>query len=213
MQIMVDIETFGARPDARILQISAIAFDFGSVREPHELLQAEDRWFDAVLGPYNDDTGFEFDWDCVDRSTLDWWGRPEQKEAMDRLKAAPKVTELQGLTAFAKFVKAALGKRACIWAKPPTFDLMILRGNLQKFGIEPTWHWRQERDMRTLLWLADKAGSVKVPDDQGTGLLRHYGLHDAARQAVQAQAAFRALHLHADRAMLSRIEPACGAAS
>lgn len=189
MHISVDIETLGSRDDAQILQLSAVAFELnGGVCEPHELLQHEDRWFDATIAPYNG---------TRDADNEAFWAKAEQAAALARIRERPPVYIGHALEQFSKFVKSVLGKRGKMWALPPQFDLRIVRGNYKFTPFEVPWHYSQEHDLRTLLWTAAKVPqpNFRAPDMTDKGLLKHFGLHDAARQAVLAQAAYRALTL------------------
>jgi hypothetical protein len=193
MHIMIDIETLGPSDRAQILQLSAVAFELnGSVCEPHELLQGDDRWIDIV---------FELDgYGETDSKTEAWWQQPEQIEAAVRIiaqRVRAGVSRSAGLEAFAKFVGLWLGKRGKMWALPPQFDHRIVRGNYGMIGEKVPWHYSQEHDLRTLLWLATKLpqANFKAPSMEGKGLIPHFALHDAAKQAVLAQAAYRALTL------------------
>lgn len=184
MHIMVDIETYGNRDNAQILQLSAVAFELdGKVREPHEMLQSEERWFDKVVQRYKGGSR--------DPSNVAFWKHADQAAVLARIEGQPKHAVAETLEAFGKFVNLWLGSHGKIWARPPQFDLRIIRGNYR--GAAP-WHHSQECDLRTLLWLAAKVPQiVKAPDMAGKGLVKHYALHDAAVQATKAQAAYRAL--------------------
>ena len=190
MHCMVDIEVAGSTDRGLLMQLSAVAFELGGgVCEPHELLQGDDRWFDAVIEPY---TGGE-----VGRSNMKFWTAPEQAEAKAHIDAQPKIAIKAALASFSKFVDLWLGKRGKMWALPPQFDLRIIRGSYDMFKQKVPWHYSQEHDLRTLLWLATKLpqANFRAPDMEGKGLIKHYALHDAARQATLAQAAYRALTL------------------
>jgi hypothetical protein len=195
MHIMADIETFGSQTHAQILQISAVAFELNeTVLEPHELLQYDDRWFDACIVPYTA---------CTEPGNLQFWTSDEAAAASERIARQPKVEIIDALSRFSAFVGRWLGKRGCMWAKPPQFDLRILRGNFDcETTIAAPWHFSQEKDLGTLLWAARKVPRVnfRVPDMAGAGFVKHYALHDAVQQAVVAQAAYRSLaHFTADR--------------
>lgn len=195
MHIMADIETFGPQTNAQILQISAVAFELNeTVLEPHELLQYDDRWFDACIIPYAAGTHPD---------NLRFWTSDEAAAASERIARQPKIEIVDALVRFSAFVGRWLGKRGCMWAKPPQFDLRILRGNFDaETTIKTPWQFSQEKDLGTLLWAARKVPRVnfRVPEMAGAGLVKHYALHDAVQQAVVAQAAYRSLaHFTADR--------------
>lgn len=193
MEIMTDIELY-RNPDAsvKIFQISSVAFDLdGKIGDPHELIQQEDCWFDAVIPNYR---GF------VKESAGRWWDQPEQAPARASLLAAAEARGEQiesALDRFARFVGARLGKKGGHWANPPGFDLDVIRANYSEYGERAPWRRQQERHMRTLMEMVKRLAPVKMPDVSEAGLIRHNGLHDAARQATLVQAAYRQLGLRA----------------
>jgi hypothetical protein len=195
---MVDIEALGPPPYGRILQIGAVGFDFNKVLEPHELLQRNLLIFDMVIDLDHDtpDTNKFCDATRLDQDTLDWWNEPSQEAARTAINLSPRRgTPLECLTAFSSWIKRNLGKKARVWAKPPMFDLGILRYSFQIAGLKCPWAHRQEACLRTLLWTAKHANPLdfKVPSITTAGLIPHYGLHDAAEQVTLAQAAMVAL--------------------
>ncbi len=198
MHISTDIETYGSGDDAQILQISAVAFELnGTVRDPHELLQYDDRWFDAVIEPY---------YGSRDASNVNFWAGQEAATALERISVQPRISIDTALDRFSAFVGHWLGKRGSIWAKPTTFDLRILRGAYREAKKKTPWEWDQQQELRTLLWAAKKVPrpNFRVPDMSTTGFIKHYALHDCVIQAIQAQAAFRALSLTAAQRPLDK---------
>lgn len=187
MHIMTDIEMLSSADTAQILQISAVAFELnGTVLEPHELMQYDDRWFDACILPY---------YGTVDARNAQFWQGPEAQQALQRIEAQPQIHIDEALGRFSAFVGRWLGKRGFMWAKPPSMDLRIIRGAYREAKLEKPWRNGQEKDLTTLIWAARKVPrtNFKVPVMAGAGLIPHYALHDAVEQAVVAQAAFRSL--------------------
>lgn len=220
MQVMTDIECYGDDNDRRILQISAVAFDLdGRISDPHELLQTEDCWFDGVI-----------EWDVSDydnepanfpanRDTREWWAAAPQAPARELLLKAvaerastPKAMLYDVVPAllsrFSKFVVARAGKKGGMWALPPTYDLKVLRDLYEYIPAPVPWHYKQERCARTALEMSRRLATVKGPDMETVGLVKHNGLHDAARQAVLVQAAYRSLGLSAGDYARAEREPA-----
>jgi len=185
---MVDIETVGTGTNARITQIGAVAFDFNEgVLEAHELLQMDDRCFNAALLPYEGAT--------QDAGAMKFWADPAQAEALAEIKRMPHVGVDAALSEFTKFCSTWLRSRGKMWAKPPQFDLRIIRETYALRGTDHPWAYNQEHDLRTLMFLAKQVPMVnfKVPDVSEAKLIPHFALHDAVEQAVLAQAAFRSL--------------------
>src|ERR1019366_5587424 len=198
MEIMVDVESLGPPPYGRLLQIGAVGFDFNKVLEPHELLQRNLLIFDMVVDTdhASADTAQFIEHTRIDTDTIKWWNEPSQDEARNAIHLSPRRgTPLECLTAFSSWIKRNLGKKARVWAKPPMFDLGLLRYSFQIAGLKTPWAHRQEACLRTLLWTAKHAMSLefKVPAITHTGLIPHYGLHDAAEQVTLAQAAMAGL--------------------
>jgi hypothetical protein len=196
---MLDVETLGPPPYGRLLQIGAVGFDFNKVLEPHELLQRNLLIFDMIIdtdvggegtGPYLSAT-------TTDNDTVAWWLKPEQRAAYDAINLSNgRGTPLECLTQFSGWVSRNLGKKARVWAKPPLFDIQILRHSFKAVGLECPWQHRQEACLRTLLWTAGHVSPLSkmvVPSIEAAGLIKHYALHDASIQATVAQAALRTL--------------------
>jgi hypothetical protein len=190
MQVMVDIEKLGPCEGGEFLQISAVSFDFGvSVAEPIEILENKDRFVCATIVAGNGMIGAE---------EQEFWGRPENAPAYEAIISQPHVHLRDALLQLQSFCNSYLGKRACIWAKPPGYDIRALEFAYRDYGIEIPWHMRQHGCLRTLVMLADRVPREKfrVPSLDGKGLVKHNALHDCVAQVALAQSAWRALHLN-----------------
>lgn len=132
-ELMVDIETLSTRPDAAIISVAAVFFNVDTkqfatptfyVEVDHETL-----------------TAFH-----IDPDTVAWWAK--QTQPMPR-GTTPLAVALKDLIAFIQG-----NPPARIWAKSPSFDLVILKEACQKLDlIWPIPFW-QERDIRTLIDIA-----------------------------------------------------------
>lgn len=192
MEVMTDIEIYSDGNGHRVFQLSSVAFDLdGRVNAPHELLQGEDCCFDEVT------TTYPFP---IEQSTIEWWARPEQAHAALILNNASREDESalpEMLERYSYFLRNRLGSRGGHWANPPAFDLKIVRDLYDYAGYRPPWKYSQQRDMRTIMELARRLSPAKRPAIDETGLTKHVGLHDAVRQAVLVQAAYKVLGLSA----------------
>lgn len=199
MHIQLDLETLGSGKNGRIIQIGAVGFDFNEgVLEPHELIQIEDRCFNIRIADYPGAT--------EEAGNHTFWNDPANAEALAAIERMPEVPLPVALVKFTKFCNEWLGKRGKMWAKPPQYDLRLLRDAFDLAGIPAPWHYSQEHDVRTLLYVARHVPltAFKAPDVSGAKLLAHYALHDAVEQAVICQAAFRSLSHFASQRNIAR---------
>lgn len=191
--VMVDIETLGMPPKGALLQIGACMFDPYRAQDTEELVV--DSFLVSVRRGYYE--GMRDDTWAVEPRTVEWWG--EQSEAaqeglMLNLVSSPRealVRFTEWLTA-SNFVREAKNSQtvAQVWANPPTFDLAILNYAFDACDLQRPWHYRQEKDARTLMWLGQNIPNMR----QGfaallNGLVPHRGDHDAIRQALYVQRA------------------------
>lgn len=191
MQIMIDVEMADPIPGGHIMQIAAIAFDYGfQPQEAMEILANTDRQFNLA---------FEYYGGTINDETASWW-QSTAPVALDMINKMPHVNVRDGLEKLTTFVRAYLGNKACVWAKPPFFDANVVRHAYESVfpgqSTDPTpWSRAQEGDVRTSMWLANRVPRerFRVPDMSSQGLVKHYALHDCVQQVIVAQAAYRAL--------------------
>jgi hypothetical protein len=164
---MIDIETLGTAPGSVILSIGAVTFDAESGELGEEFYVAIDPE-SAVKGGLT-----------MDVSTLKWWMEQSQ-EARDAafygfwsLKPA-----LEFLTQYVRRVEASR-----VWAKPPSFDLVLLEAAYRACAMGIPWHYKTPRDCRTLFDLTNA-----TQPDVGTA---HNALDDAKSQALGVIDAYR----------------------
>lgn len=192
--IMVDIETYGMPPNGALLQIGACAFDPDRVQSIEEL--TADSFLVSVSRKFYEGLKDSGDW-CVEPKTVQWWSE-QSKAAQDGLELELVSSPREGLMRFANWMQAVefdvqaknSTKVPQIWANPPTFDLAILSHGYKVCGIPRPWHYRQEKDARTMMWLTENiAGMYTRVKKETDGLVGHRGDHDAIRQAYYVQLA------------------------
>lgn len=169
--LMIDIETLGTAPGSVILSIGAVAFDAESGEFGEEFYAAIDPQSAVAAGL------------TMDVSTLKWW--MEQSE--DARSAAFSGFWVLGpaLNVFGTFVRRVGATR--VWAKPPSFDLVLLESAFRACSMETPWHYKTPRDCRTLF---DLTGATQP--DVGTA---HNALDDAKSQALGVIDAYRIMAL------------------
>lgn len=176
--IMVDIETMGDGPRSAIVSIGAVNFDVETGKIGKTI--SGNISLKSCM-----ETGLE-----ASPDTILWW-MDQPKKVRTWMKYPSHIISV--LNDFRKFVDVArnLNKHNDIrmWANPPQFDLVIL-GNAYKatFVLEKPWHYREERDFRTLKYLYDG----KIPEFKIDGP-KHDALHDAIYQAKVCSYIYRNL--------------------
>lgn len=175
--VMIDLETLGTRPDARVVQVGAIAFE----ARPRGRV-----WNDRGFNRYvmvQDGAG------TVDNGTIAWW--LQQPNAATLGKALQNEAELEVavmhelLTWPGTVVEGATWEDVdTVWAKPSNFDLPILAAAFARHGMEPPWaHWKT-RCARTLFALTGGQ-----PPVDAKGLTVHDALDDCLIQVMALQKA------------------------
>jgi hypothetical protein len=165
--LMIDIETLGNRPGSIILSIGAVTFDAETGAMGDDFYASIDSETAAAAGLTSD------------VSTMIWWLK-QSKEASD---AAFSGTQPIGaaLADFAAFVLQREPGR--VWAKPPSFDLVMIEAALRACDIQIPWHFATHRDCRTIFDL-----TATKPTVAGTA---HNALDDAKAQALAVIEAYQ----------------------
>lgn len=167
--LMIDIETLGNRPGSIILSIGAVTFDAETGAIGDDFYASIDSETAAAVGLTSD------------VSTMIWWLK-QSKEASD---AAFSGTQPIGaaLEDFAAFVLQREPSR--VWAKPPSFDLVMIEAAFRACDIQIPWHFATHRDCRTIFDL-----TATKPTVAGTA---HNALDDAKAQALAVIEAYQKL--------------------
>lgn len=166
---MIDIETLGTRSTSAIVQIGACYFSrrTGQIGKTFSMnVIRHDHYIDFT----------------TDKSTLDWWNAQssEAKEAVfNNGKDIEKV--LKELSFFLK------NKAKYLWSHA-TFDIPIICHAYDICGMKIPVHYRQMRDIRTLLDLAGIGHSNLKREG-----IHHNALDDCKFQVQYCVEAFKAL--------------------
>lgn len=146
MNIMLDIETLSSKPNGIILSVAAVPFYF-EVESPS-------------LAPFQMNCSIDEQYAKgrhIDTPTLQWW--MHQPRFKERYKDQHHPTYvLHGLVyAIENWKKGfnAKSKDVRLWAKSPSYDLVMLKSLADDFYVKLPWKFYQERDVRTLYELGD----------------------------------------------------------
>lgn len=130
--IMIDIETLDTEPSAHILSIAAVRFHIktGKVIDQQEYYLSDNQ-------------------PCrkFSKDTVQWWAKPEHKDAFMHIMSQPKVPLMYALMQLSEFVKP----EDYVWANSPSFDLTILHHAFAQTGVHDPINFRQQMDVRTLI--------------------------------------------------------------
>jgi hypothetical protein len=189
MEIMLHVNKLDTGSNGRVIQVSAVGFDFGKLMDPNEFLQRDLLMFDMVV-----DTGFPAAAEYVARTVADighlelWLDACATGPCRRRAAAeAIAMCRRRGLpdevfVAFNNWVKRNIGKRAFVWTSSRN-EILAIRHGL--FGVTPSWEPHQERQMYQLLTPEDTVSSYPLP--LLDGMIPFYGLHEAAVKAAFLQ--------------------------
>jgi hypothetical protein len=160
MDLCFDLETLGTDPDAVVLSIGAVLFDYD---------RGVTGRFYMVL-----DRTWQMQHRSVTADTLDWWMEQSQ-EARDAIWKAKQVFEpAYALQALQHFVPADV---RFAWCRGLNFDDPIMAHLYKQLGHEKPWKFFQGRDSRTVL---DDVGGAPLPTRSG---IHHQALDDAEYEA------------------------------
>jgi hypothetical protein len=163
---MIDTETLGLKPDAKILSIGAVMFDPREDELGAEFYAVFDR--DSQPGRVEDE------------GTIAWWAKQseEAKAALTRTPAIPMPTILKE---FRDWWGRCGAKYP--WANGAAFDIPLLENAYDP--LSTPWKFYHVRDTRTIYWL----GNTKPIRSTG----HHDALEDAKAQALAVIRAYRLL--------------------
>ena len=161
--VSLDLETAATGQNAAIWSIGAVEFDF-------ENGVSENTFYHTVDLNSAIEAGSR-----VDGNTLRWWMK-QSDAAREALFVKPLMLE-SVLKSFHHWYPS----KACLWGFGSNFDNRILREGFDLVGITPPWHWRDDRDLRTLVGIANSHGH-DWPHVEKVGTA-HNALDDAVYQA------------------------------
>lgn len=170
--ISLDLETLGTAPGSVITQIGVCAFDLDGQQGA-----SANFWIDPQSCL---DLGMTVSW-----STIRWWMQQSEKArtafvgSADRFNM-PLSNALAGLNVWLAENTVA---DFCIWGHGSCFDVVLLEDAYRRTGVDIPWHYRNIRDLRTLVSLFPVE---KMPSEN-----EHIAMDDAITQAnwiMQARA-------------------------
>lgn len=167
---MIDLETFGTKPDCVITSLGVIKFDPYTDTEP----------YDGLYLKLDIDEQNELN-RSVDDDTMAWWGKQEASVRNEALSEEGRTNLTEALS---QINKSLVGVDK-IWAQGPVFDIAILEHLYRQLNTPTPWNFWQIQDSRTLFNLMPVDPRKAIQEDL------HNALADCYYQAKCVQQTFK----------------------
>ena len=161
MNLMIDIETLGAKPGCAILSIAAVPF-----KSPCDV----ECFYERISPESNTAVGL-----ISEQATLDWW---DKQSVEARAEAFSGDTPIE-VVLFNLSTYISQFKDVQVWGNGASFDVPIIEYAMRKCMIDIPWRYSNEMCYRTL-----KNLFTNIPAEKP--LVAHNALYDAKAQAAHA---------------------------
>lgn len=177
--LMIDLETMGRTPGCAPIAIGAVFFDLASG-------ETGERFYRKIHLQSCLDAGLS-----VDASTLMWWVEQSDaaKQAWIPTDEDPAYSLNDVVIAFYDWAKRARpDTKITPWGNGATFDLSIWRAAASAVQLHSPWHYTSERDVRTLVDIAQRRGMTIDKSKRPPGA--HIAIEDCLFQIAYCSAAY-----------------------
>ena len=171
--VMVDLETYGTRPNAAILTIGAIKFRRFQKCAPLKEIDPSLIFYRRVDLKSCLEIGL-----TTDKSTEEWWKKQSEEARKEAFAEEDRHSIRATLVDFVKW----LDHDPFIWAHGAPFDPVILEEAFRACGMHAPWSYFNIRDTRTLFEVTDVT-KKDLP------VASHHALEDCYRQICGVQTA------------------------
>jgi len=173
MDVMLDLETLGTRPECVILTLGAVKFDPFSMKEPGPGLYVRPNVDEQIA------KGRE-----VQEDTMLWWMDQSEDVREEALGEEGRISVEQMYKELNRFLVGV----NTIWCQGPVFDIAILENLYRQYGWPTPWQFWQISDSRTVFKMH---GDPRVKGKVGL----HNALEDCVSQATAVQQVYKKLGL------------------
>lgn len=174
VDISIDLETLGNRARSAIVSIGMTAFNRATM-EVHDTFECHISADDALRHLR------------ADGSTLMWWlkqSHAARTALVDNQKTAIKL--IDAMLAAHEFINKfnGNGNKVCVWGNGSVFDISLMSDAFEAVlpDAELPWHFRNVRDVRTILEAAATLKDFDYKSVQFVGIA-HDALSDSVHQA------------------------------
>lgn len=180
MQYMIDLETMGTSPDAPVVAIGVVAFEFDDsdtgIRYVDQLYVTCPLSADVANGA------------VIDADTVRWWLQQDDAASKALVSATAEVdgaTPAVDVAEWFNHTEPDIGKRV-VWGNGPDFDNVLLAAWLRRHNQQPMWKFYNNRCFRTALAMCRTVRRIKPT-------VAHHALSDATAQALTLGAVHKEL--------------------
>ncbi|EFC1957336.1 TPA: 3'-5' exonuclease [Escherichia coli] len=178
--LMLDMETLGVSVSAPIISIAAVFFDpkTSSIGDSfYKVITLESSLKNALIEP----------------ETLAWWmlQSDEARRVFNDVSAVKLHDALHQLSDFVK--ENGKPDQLQVWGNGASFDNAIIAHAFRASGLELPWHFRNDRDVRTIVSLCKELKKVNVLKSIMREGVHHNALDDAIYQARYVSLAYALL--------------------
>jgi len=197
IDVMIDLETMGLCDNVVITQLSAVAFTMGT----GEILEA----FDQSISVRNSvERGLK-----IDGSTIEWWFKQPVTVFNEVLLKAIQLNTEEGklesvLDKFSNWLNGLKKNYGIdfrpglnIWGNGALADNKWLRQAYRVVGMEPPWHFTEDRDVRTLTDLGKRIFSYDYKQVKFEGT-PHNALDDCKHQIKYCSEIYKQFQVKSD---------------
>lgn len=189
IHVMVDLETLGTSKDSTVIQIAAKAFSLGS-KEGFSELEVGDTFNKTIDVSKMPELS-------VEGSTLAWW-LSDKAELLRKLTVSNSDLSENSLFTLFDIWLTELGAHGdlFLWGNGIAFDNVIIAHKFEQYGRKYPIHFRNERDVRTIVALA--ASKTGVTDSEykkslWDGTQAHDAINDVNNQITLVKEAYNCL--------------------
>lgn len=176
LHVMLDLETMGVSKNAVITRIAAVVFDINTG-------ETSDQFSATINAKSSVQAGL-----VVDGQTIQWWLQQDanviQENFIESLQAGLPLQDVLNLfDQFIKEIKTKHDKRYCLlWGNGASADLTWLSSAYNACHKTTPWEYWNERDVRTLVWMAESVRKCYAKRDEKFKGSKHDPLQDCLHQ-------------------------------
>lgn len=187
IDVMVDIETLGNKTNSTIFQIGAIAFDIRTGKHIDK--------FNRIADIEENEQQLQ-----VSASTLKWWLKTN-KELFEELLNSGGGSSEDIVLEFHTWLVGVQNHygvdNVYLWGNGILFDNKMLQFHMENLGVHYPIHFRNDRDVRTLLELTSFKTGLSERDIKDAvkdeGLVAHNAYDDVVKQINLAHKCYKVL--------------------